>query len=198
MSDLQKDMADLQSQIDQTEKRRGELLDDLAKTTQGIADKRQTLGSEMLAGRSAGKGLDTLAIEGVKVDALQEGIAQADDQIRRLKQEYTNKERAAAQLVFDRVKAETNDLVVAGVSKLYELQAAIEAIDTKFIELSAAGGSYIQNIQYIDDVRRLQNVVGMLKNVMTGGTSQTGAVVLKNLEQEYQELVTQAKERKNR
>lgn len=198
MSDLQKDMADLQSQIDQTEKRRGELLDDLAKTTQGIADKRQTLGSEMLAGRSAGKGLDTLAIEGVKVDALQEGIAQADDQIRRLKQEYTNKERAAAQLVFDRVKAETNDLVLVGVSKLYELQAAIEAIDTKFIELSAAGGSYIQNIQYIDDVRRLQNVVGMLKNVMTGGTSQTGAVVLKNLEQEYQELVTQAKERKNR
>ena len=190
-----KELKALQEQIDQLTKRRSELESDLGKRTGAIADRKQMLASEMLAGRDTAKGTAALASESLQVDAVQEAIILADDELRRLKQECDSIERAAIKANFNDVGKEAYGLFLGCIDQLHEAVAILDELHAKLEQANQVGAPAGLNVDHDDHLRLVQEACRYLR----GDLNSDGSILyrIQRVEQGYSTTVAVARARQS-
>ncbi len=196
MSSFQKELADLDKQIDQITKRRAALAADLDKTVNGVQTQKKSLGSDLLAGISAVAGFDTLAREQLKASALEEAIAQADDQLGKLKQQQADKKRQIVMEDFNRIGDEAYAMFLESVSRLRETIAGLNALDAKLTALDSVGAPAGIKSENDDHLRMLRQACSYLRGEFSAIDGLPYKVL--TVEQNFSAILSKAQERKSR
>lgn len=192
-ADLQKEVDDLQQQIDQLTKRRGDLFADRDKVSMSVKAQKNTIATALLEGRDITKDSEVKKRNEAQLEALDEAITQADDRLRNLNTQHASKQKSIVKFDFDQVADEACNLLLECLDQLSTTAVGLDTLEQKFLELNRVGAPAGFNSDHDDNLRLVRQICRYLR-----GADSTDGInyKLKHVETSYPNILKYARGRK--